>query len=73
MNYKLDSQGYILRGGTNIIKWGIISQTVYEEVAEGDVYKRQVSLTLMSPLLFNLSLPPLSCALTDSIHLAWHN
>ena len=35
MNYKLDSQGYILREGINIIKWGIISQTVYEEVAKG--------------------------------------
>ena len=31
MKYKLDSQGYTLRGGINLIKWGITSQTVYDE------------------------------------------
>ena len=35
MKHKLDSQYYTLRGGINIIKWGITSQTVYDEVVEG--------------------------------------
>ena len=51
MKYKLDSQGYTLRGGINLIKWGITSQTVYDEKGINnyisvsythlDVYKRQ--------------------------------